>query len=70
MLPTLIILEPLSECIVIGVAASWAVQYLFDFSAMGYFLLHVLVWFLLDYLMFRTVMVSKFGFFSIPLFRS
>ncbi|KAK7087963.1 ceramide glucosyltransferase-like [Littorina saxatilis] len=67
MLPTLIVLEPLSECMLMGVAASWAVQYLFDFSAMGYFLLHVLLWFLLDYLMFRVVMggplpFSKFEF--------
>lgn len=67
MLPTLIILEPMSECIVMGVAASLAVQYLFDFSAMGYFLLHVLLWFILDYLMFRIVMggplpFSKFEF--------
>ncbi|XP_076453101.1 ceramide glucosyltransferase-like [Babylonia areolata] len=74
MLPTLIILEPLSECIVMGIAASWAVQYLFDFSAMGYFLLHVLLWFLLDYLMFRTVMggplpFSKFEFFVAWLLR-
>ncbi|KAK7465908.1 hypothetical protein BaRGS_00037518 [Batillaria attramentaria] len=67
MIPTLIVLEPLSECIVMGVAASWAVQYLFDFSAMGYFLLHVLLWFLLDFLMFSIVVrgslpFSKFEF--------
>ncbi|XP_025090290.1 ceramide glucosyltransferase-like [Pomacea canaliculata] len=67
MLPTLIILEPLSECMVMGIFASWAVQYLFDFSAMGYFLLHVLLWFLLDYILFRIVMggplpFSKFEF--------
>ncbi|XP_041348253.1 ceramide glucosyltransferase-like isoform X2 [Gigantopelta aegis] len=51
MLPHLMFLEPISECIIMGVCAALAFQYLFDFSPLAFFLLHVLVWFLLDYLL-------------------
>ncbi|ESO97458.1 hypothetical protein LOTGIDRAFT_214304 [Lottia gigantea] len=67
MLPLFVFLEPLSECMIMGVAASWAVQFLFDFSPMGFFLLHVLLWFLLDYVLICVVQngplpFSKFEF--------
>ncbi|KAK3599100.1 hypothetical protein CHS0354_024439 [Potamilus streckersoni] len=53
MLPTLIILEPLGECMFMGVLSSWAVEYLFGISSMAFFLMHVLTWFLLDYFLLR-----------------
>ncbi|XP_048257058.1 ceramide glucosyltransferase-like [Haliotis rufescens] len=55
MLPTLILLEPISECMIIGVCASFAIQHLFDISASVVFLLHILCWFLLDYTLITTV---------------
>ncbi|XP_046546569.1 ceramide glucosyltransferase-like [Haliotis rubra] len=55
MLPTLVLLEPMSECMIIGVCASLAIQYLFDASALVVFLLHILCWFLLDYSLITTV---------------
>ncbi|KAK6192205.1 hypothetical protein SNE40_003717 [Patella caerulea] len=55
MIPTFILLEPLSECMIMGVVGSWAAQFLFDISPMAFFLMHVLCWFLLDYVMFCMV---------------
>ena len=55
LLPHLILLEPFSECMLVGLTASWAIEYLFGISSMGIFLMHILVWFLLDYSMLRLV---------------
>jgi hypothetical protein len=41
----------------VGLTASWAIEYLFGISSMGIFLMHILVWFLLDYSMLRLVEV-------------
>ena len=57
LLPHLILLEPFSECMLVGLTASWAIEYLFGISSMGIFLMHILVWFLLDYSMLRLVEV-------------
>lgn len=67
MIPMFIILEPLSECMMLGVLASLAAEYMFDISPMAFFLLHVLVWFLLDYILMQIVEnqslpMSKFEF--------
>lgn len=55
LLPHLIVLEPLSECMLMGVCASWALEYLFGISSMGVFLMHILLWFLLDYSLLRII---------------
>ncbi|KAK3083877.1 hypothetical protein FSP39_004465, partial [Pinctada imbricata] len=55
LLPQLIFLEPLSECMLMGVVASWAVEYVFGISPMAFFLMHVLCWFLCDYCTLTTV---------------
>ncbi|XP_052799673.1 ceramide glucosyltransferase-B-like [Mya arenaria] len=47
--PTLIFLEPLSECLLQGLVMSLCFQYVFGLSAMAFFLLHMLLWFLSDY---------------------
>ncbi|CAI9724017.1 ceramide glucosyltransferase-like [Octopus vulgaris] len=67
MIPMFIIFEPLSECMMLGVLASLAVEYMFDISPLAFFLLHVLVWFLLDYILMQIVEngslpMSKFEF--------
>ncbi|OWF51098.1 Ceramide glucosyltransferase [Mizuhopecten yessoensis] len=68
MLPHLIILEPISECMLMGVLISWALDFLFNVSPMTVFLLHTLMWFLSDYCLLRIVEngplpFSKFEFF-------
>lgn len=72
--PTLIFLEPISECFLQGVLISWSIEYLFGVSSMAFFLLHVLVWFLVDYTLLRTCQngplpFSKFEFLCAWLFR-
>lgn len=62
LLPHLILFEPLSECMLMGVIASWAAEYIFGISSMGFFLMHVLVWFLFDYALLTSVEVGSDGF--------
>lgn len=59
LLPHLILFEPLSECMLMGVIASWAAEYIFGISSMGFFLMHVLVWFLFDYALLTCVEVGS-----------
>ena len=60
MVPTLIVLEPVGESIVLGVFSSWAANFLLDISPLAFLLSHLLVWFLFDYILFRVVEVSTF----------
>jgi len=55
MVPTLIVLEPVGESIVLGVFSSWAANFLLDISPLAFLLSHLLVWFLFDYILFRVV---------------
>ena len=56
------IFEPLTESVVIGLLASWAMSYLWEFSAALMFIKHVLVWFILDFILLRCVQgVSEFS---------
>lgn len=55
------IFEPLTESVVIGFLASWAMSYLWEFSAALMFIKHILVWFVLDFILLRCVQgVSEF----------
>lgn len=60
MLPLVIIFEPLSECMVIGACAAWAVNVLFQWDVLGFYLVHILVWFLLDWILLSIVQVFFF----------
>ena len=56
------IFEPLTESVVIGLLASWAMSYLWEFSAALMFIKHILVWFVLDFILLRCVQgVSEFS---------
>lgn len=55
MLPTTIVLEPLSECLIIGACTSWAAALLFELDSLVFFLVHILLWFMLDYTLLRLV---------------
>lgn len=55
MMPPMIVMEPLSECMVVGVCASWAVSVLFGWTALVFYLVHVLMWFLSDWVLLSIV---------------
>lgn len=55
MVPFTMFFEPVSQCMVLGLMMSWAVNFLFDVSPLSFFLIHVLVWFLLDYFLIRVL---------------
>lgn len=61
LIPVTAILEPASECLLMGVGGSWAVSSLFDWSGLAFFFVHALLWFLLDYILLLVLQVSVFG---------
>ncbi|XP_063219452.1 ceramide glucosyltransferase-like isoform X2 [Bacillus rossius redtenbacheri] len=74
MVPFTIVLEPLSECMVLGACASWAASFLFNLEPCSFYLVHILVWFLLDWILLSIVQngslpFSKFDFVVGWLFR-
>lgn len=56
--PFIILLEPASECLLCGLIASWVMTVLFGWSPVAFFFVHVLVWFVLDYILLRVIQVS------------
>ncbi|KAJ8928527.1 hypothetical protein NQ314_018903 [Rhamnusium bicolor] len=74
MLPPVIILEPLTECMVIGACAAWASSLLFLWEPLAFYLIHILVWFLCDWILLSivqngTLPFNKFDFIIGWLFR-
>lgn len=59
MLPVMILLEPMAECMVLGACASWAVNLLFGWDSLVFYLIHILVWFILDWIILTIVQVSN-----------
>lgn len=59
MVPHTIVLEPLSECLILGACAAWAAHTLSSGSIDPYafYLVHVLVWFLLDWILLNVMQV-------------
>lgn len=57
MIPTTILLEPLSECMVVGLFAAWSVSVLFKWDSLAFYLIHILFWFLFDWLLLTSVQV-------------
>nr|CAD7452363.1 unnamed protein product [Timema tahoe] len=55
MVPFTIILEPLSECMVLGAFASWAVSFLFNWDPLSFYLVHILLWFICDWILISIV---------------
>lgn len=62
MVPHTILLEPLSECLILGAFTSWSVYVLFLWDPIVFYLVHVLVWFLLDYTLLSIVQNSSLPF--------
>ncbi|XP_065165538.1 ceramide glucosyltransferase [Atheta coriaria] len=74
MLPTIIFFEPLSECMLIGALAAWAVSVLFKWDSLCFYLIHILLWFMCDWLLLSivqngTLPFNKFDFVVGWLFR-
>lgn len=74
MVPFTLVCEPLSECLILGACASWAMSFLFQIDAAVFYLVHILVWFLLDAILISIVQngslpYSKFHFIISWLFR-
>lgn len=55
MVPTTILLEPLSECMVLGALAAWSASLLFAWDPLVFYLVHILCWFLSDWLLLTIV---------------
>lgn len=55
MVPSTIVLEPISECFVIGALAAWAVNVLFNWDYVVFYLIHILFWFLSDWILLQIV---------------
>jgi len=55
MVPATILLEPISECMVLGAMAAWATYWLFACDPIVVYLLHILCWFLLDWILLSIV---------------
>ncbi|KAF7287009.1 ceramide glucosyltransferase [Rhynchophorus ferrugineus] len=74
MVPQVILLEPLSECMVIGACAAWAASLLFKWEPLVFYLIHILVWFMCDWILLSIVQngslpFNKFDFIVGWLFR-
>lgn len=55
MVPQTIVLEPLSECMIIGACASWAAHFLLHWDPLVFYLVHVLLWFLCDWILLSII---------------
>lgn len=55
MLPFIILFEPLSECLVLGAAAAWAISFVLNWDPLLFYLVHILVWFFCDWIMLSVV---------------
>ncbi|KPL96858.1 ceramide glucosyltransferase-like protein [Sarcoptes scabiei] len=62
MIPHMILLEPLSECFVLGALASWAISHLSQVDPFAIYLFHILLWFLLDYFLLSIIQKSSLTF--------
>ena len=59
MCPHTILLEPLSECMLLGILTAWAVNFLLRWDPISFFLVHVLLWFIMDWMLLHIVQVRN-----------
>ncbi|XP_017489025.1 PREDICTED: ceramide glucosyltransferase-B-like [Rhagoletis zephyria] len=62
MIPHMILLEPLSECFVLGAMASCAISFLTQVDPFAVYLIHILLWFLFDYSLLIIIQKSNLPF--------
>jgi hypothetical protein len=64
------VVEPMSECVMLGMLSSWAVTVLFSWSGLAFFFVHLLLWFVLDYILLQLVQVRTHTFPTLATFQS
>ncbi|CAG0896925.1 unnamed protein product [Darwinula stevensoni] len=74
MTPHMTVLEPVFECMFIGLIGSWAARVLFGFNILFFILLHSLTWLILDWILLSVVnkggkQMNKFQFLVCWIFR-
>lgn len=74
MLPHTILLEPISECMLSGALASLAAHILFKIDPVPFYMVHILVWFMFDWILIHVVQngnlpFNKFEFLVMWMFR-
>lgn len=62
MVPHTIILEPLSECMILGMTAGWSLHFLLQVDPFAVYLFHLLLWFFLDYVLLCIIQNDKLPF--------
>ncbi|XP_015922747.1 ceramide glucosyltransferase isoform X2 [Parasteatoda tepidariorum] len=55
MVPYTIVLEPLSECMVLGACAAFSVNVLFGWDPFVVYLVHILAWLILDWILLNVI---------------
>jgi len=55
MIPSTILMEPLTECMILGLLTAWAVSFLFQWDPISFFLIHITLWFIMDAILIRVV---------------
>ena len=55
MIPSSILMEPLTECMILGLLTAWAVSFLFQWDPISFFLIHITLWFIMDAILIRVV---------------
>lgn len=57
MIPLTILGEPFTECMLLGVCAAVSCKVVFDFDPIVVFLIHLLIWCIMDWLLLRSIQV-------------
>ena len=57
--PVCMILEPISECLFLSLMIAWSCAILFTWSPVVVIAVHCLIWFILDYILIRTIQVCS-----------
>ena len=74
MMPIAIICEPFSECMLLGTLTTWSVMTAFGWDPLSFFFIHLLVWFLMDWILLLVIQngewpYNKFDFLVIWVYR-
>lgn len=65
MIPMTMVGEPFIECMLLGVCAAFSTRVLFGFDPIVVFLIHLLIWCIMDWLLLRSIQVTAFISFSL-----
>ena len=59
MLPHLILIQPFSDCLIVGLCTAMAVLHLFSWDPLAFFFIHVLVWYIMDWFLLLVIQVRS-----------